>query len=88
MHVLKSCRLKKSPPEELSKVFLNHHSSNIMAPRRVGTYYDILRVTRRAQAMEVNRAYRKLALQLHPDKNLGSRNAVADMQEVKSLSLT
>lgn len=32
-------------------------------------YYDILRVCRKATIMEIERAYRAIALQIHPDKN-------------------
>ena len=39
------------------------------------TYYDILRVPRRAEAARVRSAYRKLAQQYHPDKMPGDARA-------------
>src|SRR3989338_7780350 len=38
---------------------------------RKTTYYDILGVARNASEEAINTAYKKLSLQLHPDKNLG-----------------
>lgn len=51
-------------------------------------YYDILKVSRTATGTEIKSAYRRLARQLHPDKNNGSEEtalkfaAIAEAYEV------
>ena len=45
-------------------------------------YYEILSITRTATADEVRKAHRKLALQLHPDRNK-SKDAPARFNEVQ-----
>ncbi len=45
-------------------------------------YYEILGVERTAPAEEITRAYRRLVMQFHPDRNSGDKDAEAKFKEV------
>ncbi|KAK9767914.1 hypothetical protein K7432_001837 [Basidiobolus ranarum] len=59
-----------------------HHAELELKKSKRKDYYKILSVSKDASDSEIKKAYRKLALQYHPDKNAGDEQAEAKFKEV------
>ncbi|RYQ87772.1 hypothetical protein Ahy_B09g095314 isoform A [Arachis hypogaea] len=58
-----------------------YHSLSAIA---VKSYYDVLQVSKGASDEQIKRAYRKLALKYHPDKNQGNEEANKRFAEINN----
>ncbi len=56
--------------------------SNIIGCNASEDYYNILGIKKNASDAEIKRAYRKLSMKYHPDKNDGSRDAEKKFQDI------
>lgn len=68
---------------------MNSHPNRTRNMSTSGTsLYEILELSKGASAEEVKRAYRRLALQWHPDKNRDNPNATEKFKEINQANAT
>ncbi|VDY44505.1 DnaJ protein [Salmonella enterica subsp. arizonae] len=47
-------------------------------------YYEVLGVSKTAEEREIKKAYKRLAMKYHPDRNQGDKEAEAKFKEIKA----
>ncbi|KAF2194188.1 heat shock protein DnaJ, partial [Zopfia rhizophila CBS 207.26] len=51
-----------------------------------GSYYDFFKISRTASLDEINKAYKKMALEVHPDKHPGNEEEMTEhFKEVQAV---
>src|SRR5262249_34986301 len=55
--------------------------SNMVSMASKRCYYEVLEISRESRSEEIKKAYKKLALANHPDRNPGDQEAVARFKE-------
>lgn len=74
-------------PKSTSPVYTSEQMSAVKKIKSCRDFYDILGVTKQASEAELKKAYRKLALQFHPDKNQAPGSAEAFKSIGKAFSI-
>lgn len=62
-------RKRKTSETELTQEFSKEQVDAVKRIKQCKDYYEILGITKDATDTDLKKAYRKLALQFHPDKN-------------------
>lgn len=63
--------------------FIGSLTKPFIPSMRLKDYYRVLGIGESASGTEIKKAYRKLALQYHPDRNLGSPFAESNFREIQ-----
>ncbi|CAL0309865.1 unnamed protein product [Lupinus luteus] len=78
---IKSAAQKSPQDRDIREALMRAEKALKMSKRK--DYYKILGISKTASAAEIKRAYKKLALQWHPDKNVNNREeAEAKFREI------